>query len=318
MRQILAGLFLFSFGIFLYPSNKVFSLQDRMGALQRYERALHLEAPGEPIQPVPQNVGLDRRKVALGESLFHDPRLSHDNSISCASCHMLENGGANNLPRSIGINGARTAVNSPTVFNSGFNFVQFWDGRAESLEDQIDGPIHHPNEMGTNWQVITIKLRSDTETASLFEEIYADGVTAANVKDAIAEFERSLITPDARFDQFLRGDAEALNWVERKGYRLFKSRGCSSCHQGVNVGGNLYQRLGIFQDYFADRGGVMDADLGRFNVTGEPEDKHVFRVPSLRNVELTAPYFHDGTQETLEGSRQRHGAVSAWCLPEWR
>lgn len=257
-----------------------------------------------PIQPLPERIDLDARKVALGDRLFHDKRLSRDNTIACASCHDVSAGGVDGLDHSIGIGGGRTAVNSPTVLNSGFNFVQFWDGRAKTLEEQIDGPVHHPGEMGSNWQQIISKLIQDPRYISGFEAAYASGLQIRNIKDAIATYERSLITPNARFDRYLRGQTDALNDQERAGYELFATLGCISCHQGQNVGGNMFQKFGVVGDYFRDRGDLTQADYGRYNVTGDEDDIHVFKVPSLRNVELTAPYFHDGSTETLETAVQ--------------
>lgn len=220
--------------------------------------------------------------------------------MACAGCHELSKGGGDALRHSVGIDGQRGDVNAPTVFNSGFNFRQFWNGRAESLEDQIDGPVHNPKELGSIWPEIIAKLKQDPEYAAEFSALYRDGIQSGNIKDAIATFERSLITPNSRFDQHLRGDRNALTQDEIKGYQLFKSYGCIACHQGVNVGGNLYERLGVMRDYFKERGNIAPADLGRFAVTGKPEDRHVFKVPSLRNVAVTAPYFHDGSLTTLK------------------
>jgi len=253
-----------------------------------------------PIQPLFRQVELNREKVALGKKLFFDPRLSRDNTISCASCHDIAAGGADGIDLSVGIGGARTSVNSPTVLNSGLNFAQFWDGRADTLEEQIDGPVHHPGEMGSNWQEVLSKLRTVPEYVAAFDKAYPGGMQIQSVKDAIATYERSLITPNARFDRFLGGDMGAISEEERAGYELFSSLGCVSCHQGRGVGGNMFQRFGVVGNYFKDRGNVTQADYGRYNVTGDDDDLHVFKVPSLRNIELTAPYLHDGSAETLE------------------
>ena len=253
----------------------------------------------EPISPIPLQHGQDPRRVELGARLFHDPRLSADNSVSCATCHRLAAGGADGLPRSIGIGGAKGVVKTPTVFNSGFNLAQGWDGRARSLEAQIEGPVHNPVRMGSSWPEVTAKLARDEEYPGLFRAIYNDGIRAEHVKDAIAAFERSLTTPNSRFDRWLRGEADALSAHELEGYALFKSYGCVACHQGVNVGGNLYQRMGTLGDYFADRGGgIQQADLGGVNVTGREKDRHYFKVPSLRLAVLNPPYFHDGSAAT--------------------
>lgn len=236
--------------------------------------------PG-PITPLPLSQSFDQRKVELGELLFNDPRLSGDGSISCAHCHNLAGGGVDRLTHSRGIDGKEGGINAPTVFNSGFNFRQFWNGRAETLEDQIDGPLQHPAEMGSTWPQAVAALSEDLHYRSEFTAIYIDGIQPRNVKDAIATFERSLITPNSRFDRFLRGDKSALNDEEQAGYRLFKQLGCISCHQGMNIGGNMYQKLGIMEDYFAVRGNLTEADLGRFNVTKQEKDRHFFKVPSL-------------------------------------
>jgi cytochrome c peroxidase len=240
----------------------------------------------------------------LGKKLFNETLLSHDNTLSCASCHDLNKGGADGHTHSVGINQAEGPINAPTVFNSGLHFKQFWDGRANTLEDQVDGPTQADKEMGSTWPEIQTKLKNVPEYVKSFTEIYPDGVQCKNVKNVIAEFERSLITPNSRFDKFLRGDAAAITDDEKEGYRKFKTYGCITCHQGVDVGGNMFQPLGIMGDYFADRGNPTKADLGRFNVTGNEEDKFVFKVASLRNVALTAPYFHDGSAKTLEAAVQ--------------
>jgi cytochrome c peroxidase len=253
----------------------------------------------EPIQPIEAPTDLNPKKVELGRKLFDDPRLSHNNRLSCAGCHDLKTGGTDRKARSIGINDAVGVINAPTVFNSGLNFSQFWDGRADTLENQIDGPVQSKMEMGSTWPEAIGKLQSSREYVLAFRQIYGDGIQSSRVKDAIAEFERSLSTPDSRFDRYLRHDANALSSEERQGYRLFKSFGCASCHQGVNVGGNMYQKLGVMAPYFTDRGHIGSADRGRFNVTGDPRDMYMFKVPGLRNVALTPPYFHDGSAATL-------------------
>jgi cytochrome c peroxidase len=259
-----------------------------------------LDSSSSPIRPLPQNVTLDPKRVALGKALFHDTRLSKDNSISCASCHSLNKGGTDNLPHSIGINGAVGDINAPTVLNSGFNFVQFWDGRAKSLEEQAVGPVHSPIEMGSSWVEVIMKLSSDKWFVDQFRKLYSDGMTGTNIQDAIATYERALITPNSLFDQFLRGDETAMSDEAIEGYYFFIDYGCASCHQGVNIGGNMFQRLGVMEDYFKDRGNITTADYGRFNVTGRESDRFKFKVPSLRNIAETAPYFHDGSAATLQ------------------
>lgn len=252
----------------------------------------------EPISPLPPAPLLAPAKVALGERLFNEPRLSRDDSLACAGCHDLSKGGTDRRRFSVGVDGQQGGINAPTVFNSGFNFVQFWDGRAATLEDQAAGPVHNPVEMDSNWDQVLTKLKADADYQRLFGEAYRDGITAANIVDAIATYERTLVTP-SRFDRYLSGDATALDADEREGYRRFKEYGCTSCHQGTHVGGNMFQRFGILKDYFAGRS-PTPADLGRYNVTRREEDRHVFKVPSLRNVAVTAPYFHDASAATLD------------------
>ncbi len=259
-------------------------------------------ARAEPIKPVPIMVEVNEAKVALGRRLFHDPRLSKNNTVSCATCHDLSAGGDDGQVVSIGIEGRPGLVNAPTVFNSGYNFKQFWDGRAHTLEEQVDGPLQSRIEMESIWPDVVTKLFQDEDYPRLFQEAYpndAQIISRENIKEAIAEFQRSLITPNSRFDQWLRGNVGALNEQEKEGYALFKRYGCVSCHQGANVGGNMFQVFGVINDYFRKRGNITDADLGRFNVTGNEADKHAFKVPSLRMAAHTAPYLHDGSAETL-------------------
>ena len=253
----------------------------------------------EPIKPIPEQVDVDPAKAELGRALFHDTRLSKDGTISCASCHDLASGGDDGRRVSIGVDGKLGMINSPTVFNAGFNFKQFWDGRSDTLEDQADAPIQSAIEMGSIWPDVVAKLYMDEGYPQQFEAIYPDGITRTAIKDAIAEFVRSLITPNGRFDRWLRGDTAALTREEERGYRLFKQYGCVSCHQGVNVGGNMFQVFGVLNDYFRRRGNITDADLGRYAVTGNEEDRHAFKVPSLRMAAMTAPYLHDGSAATL-------------------
>lgn len=251
--------------------------------------------PVLPLVPVP---GLSPERVALGERLFHDARLSADFSLSCASCHNLGKGGVDGRRFSLGVGGAAGGINAPTVLNSAYSLAQFWDGRAASLEEQAAGPIHNPLEMGSSWAQVLARLSQDAALRAAFARAYPDGLTAANVANAIATFERSLVTVNSRFDRYLRGEADLLTPLEIEGYRRFREYGCTSCHQGMLLGGNMYQKFGVLGDYFAGRP-VTKADLGRYNVTQQDSDRHVFKVPSLRNVALTAPYFHDGSAATL-------------------
>jgi cytochrome c peroxidase len=254
----------------------------------------------EPITPVPRAVALDAAKVRLGETLFHDPRLSRGDVLSCASCHRLDEGGDDNRARAPGADGELLDFNAPTVFNAALSFRLNWRGNFRTLEEQIDAVLLEPSLMNTTWQELLPKLDADAPYREAFAAIYGSGPARALVLDALATFERSLLTPDARFDRYLRGERAALEAEERRGYELFKAYGCAACHQGVNVGGNLFQKFGIFYDPFGESNAVSEADLGRLAVTGEEADRHVFRVPSLRNVALTAPYFHDGRTASLE------------------
>jgi len=257
----------------------------------------------EPLEALPVVPTLDPRVVALGRRLFHEPRLSGDNKVSCSSCHDLAKGGVDSKPLSAGVNGKLGLVNAPTVYNSGLNFVQFWDGRAATLEEQIGGPITNPIEMGSSWDKVLGALKADPSYVGDFG-VLAGGITEENVRRAIADFERTLLTRGSPFDRFLAGDEAALGSEARAGYEMFKSVGCIACHQGRNVGGNMFQRFGVLGDYFKDRGHVSDADYGRYNVTHNESDRYVFRVPSLRNVVHTAPYFHDGSAATLPDAVQ--------------
>jgi cytochrome c peroxidase len=256
----------------------------------------------EPLKPLEAPKNLDVLKVKLGERLFHDVRLSKDDTLSCASCHNLALGGADNKALSVGINGGIGDVNSPTVYNSGLLFRQFWDGRAETLEHQVDGPVQADVEMGSSWPEVILKLYKDDTYSAEFGAIYkddGDAISRPHVKEAIAEFERSLVTVDSPFDRYLKGDDNAIDTQAKEGYRLFKHYGCASCHQGANVGGNMYQLFGVVTSYFKKQDKITKGDKGRFNVTGNPQDMHLFKVPSLRMAALTPPYLHNGKAKTL-------------------
>ena len=247
----------------------------------------------ELITPIPLENSFDMKKAVLGKKLFSDTRLSKDDTISCATCHILDEGGDDNLAVSFGIDGQTGTRNAPTVLNSKFNLAQFWDGRAKNLEDQAAGPIHNPIEMNSNFDEVIKKLKKDKKYVLLFETIYEDGITGKNITNAIAEYENTLLTPNSKFDKYLRGDKKALSQDELKGYTLFKEYGCISCHNGVNIGGNLMQKLGVIEQY-------KTKDLGKYEVTKKIEDMYYFKVPSLRNINLTPPYFHDGLTPTLK------------------
>jgi cytochrome c peroxidase len=253
----------------------------------------------EPITPVPRGVSLDADKMRLGEMLFHDVRLSRSDVLACASCHMLAEGGDDNRARSPGSNGQLLDFNAPTVFNVGLSFRLNWRGNFRTLEEQNEAVLLDRNLMNTTWQELLPKLHADETYREAFATVYGSDPEPAHVLDALGSFQRSLTTPEARFDRHLRGERDAITPEEERGYRLFKDYGCVACHQGVNVGGNLFQRFGVFYDPFS-QWPISTADLGRFTITGEEDDRFVFRVPSLRNVAVTAPYFHDGRAQTME------------------
>ncbi len=243
-------------------------------------------------------------KVALGERLFNDPGLSGDKQMACADCHILEQGGDDNRPIAFAPEGEPQLFNTPTVFNAALNPTLNWRGDELSLESQADTDLSKRHHSGQPWPGLLATLRRDSGYRSQFDATYNSGITQENVVDALATFERTLITP-APFDRWLRGDRDAITAEAHEGYQLFKGLGCIACHQGINLGGNLYQRIGIFADFFADSDRVSDQHLGRYSLTGRERDRHVFRVPGLRNVAVTAPYFHDGrTAELATAVRQ--------------
>ncbi len=254
----------------------------------------------EPIAPIPLDAPSQPDRVALGERLFGDVRLSGDSSRSCASCHPLDKGGMDAKPRAVATDGKARLRNTPTLFNVAFNFAFNWDGATRTLEDHAQRLLANPAVMDSKWPDLLARLAADPDYARLFAAAFADGLTQANVLSALAAFERSLATPNAPVDRYLRGEREALSEQERRGYELFKSYGCVACHQGMNIGGNLFQRFGVFEDPCALSAVPPQADVGRHRVTSAERDRGVFRVPSLRNVALTAPYFHDGRAPSLE------------------
>jgi cytochrome c peroxidase len=253
----------------------------------------------EALKPLPPVPALDAAKVELGRQLFNEPRLSVNNTLSCASCHHLEAGGADNRPFSMGFDGKPVEINTPSVFNASLNFKQFWNGRVDTLEAQVEQVVISPVEMGSDWKTVVQNLAALPVYQNAFKQAYPDGVTAANVQNALATYERTLLTPNSRFDQYLLGNTEVLTIQEKYGYQRFKDYGCIACHQGVNIGGNMFQKFGVMGDYFKARGNPVESDLGRYLLTKDEEDRHVFKVPSLRNVAVTAPYFHDASAKTL-------------------
>jgi cytochrome c peroxidase len=234
----------------------------------------------EPITPVPPAVAQDPRRVALGEKLFADRRLSRDNTRSCTSCHDLATNGASAKRYDTTLEGQPLPLNTPTVFNAVLSFRLNWEGKARTLDEHTERVLRNPAIMASSAEEAAARLQADAEAVTQFRAAYGRAPDAAAVVDALASFERSLVTPGSRFDRWLAGQADAITPQEHAGYQLFKSLGCIACHQGVNIGGNLFQRQGIFQP------------LG----SAEPA---IVRVPSLRNVATTAPYFHDGSAATL-------------------
>lgn len=250
------------------------------------------EEPITPIRPL-QEVNLARAE--LGKKLYFDPRLSKSGFISCNSCHNLSMGGTDNLKTSIGHNWQQGPINAPTVLNSSLNVAQFWDGRAADLQEQAGGPIANPGEMGFTHELAVDVLESIPEYVIEFKQVFdTDEITIDEVTEAIAEFEETLITPHSPFDMWLLGDKDAITADEEAGYQLFKSSGCTACHNGSAAGGNTFQKMGIVEPYVS-----TSTAEGRSAVTGKDADRFNFKVPTLRNVEMTYPYFHDGEAETL-------------------
>ena len=243
-----------------------------------------------PVAP-PKSVNLGM--VELGKKLFFDPRLSKSGFISCNSCHNLSMGGTDNIRTSIGDKWQQGPINSPTVLNSSLNLAQFWDGRAADLKEQAGGPIANPGEMAFSHTLAIDMLASIPAYQREFKLVFGkDKIDIDQVTDAIAEFEKTLVTPNSRFDQYLLGNKTAMTKDELAGYKLFNESGCVACHNGPNLGGNSFQKMGVVEPY---KGNVE----GRAAVTGKDADRFNYKVPTLRNVELTYPYFHDGMSDTL-------------------
>lgn len=261
----------------------------------------------EPIAPIAEPDPADAAKIGLGERLFRDPRLSHGDVVACTSCHQLDQGGDDGRARSVAADGTLLDFNAPTVFNAARNFRLNWRGNFRTLEAQNEAVLLDKQLMNTSWTELLPKLDADTGYRRAFAEVYGERPDRENVLDALAAYQRSLVTLGAPFDRYLAGQADAISAEEKEGYRLFKSFGCAACHQGANIGGNLFQKFGIFSDPFVSGDTRSQGDLGRYTVTGRERDRHVFRVPSLRNVAVTAPYFHDGRTASLEEAVQIMG-----------
>lgn len=265
----------------------------------------YADAANEPIQPIEDAKPKNPDMVEQGKMLFFDPRLSKSGFISCNSCHNLSMGGTDNLQTSIGHNWQQGPINSPTVLNSSMNLAQFWDGRAKDLKEQAAGPIANPKEMAFSHELTVDVLRSIPQYRARFQQLFgADKIDIGMVTTAIAAFEETLVTPNSRFDKWLKGDKQALSQTELGGYKLFKDSGCTSCHNGATVGGGSFQKFGIYEAYK-----TMNKAEGRSAVTGRDADRFMFKVPNLRNVELTYPYFHDGAADTLEDAVDTMGRL---------
>lgn len=259
----------------------------------------------EPIQPIRPAEVTRPAVVELGKKLFFDPRLSKSGFISCNSCHNLSMGGSDNLQTSIGHNWQRGPINSPTVLNSSLSLAQFWDGRAKDLKEQAGGPIANPGEMAFTHQLAIDVIASIPQYREEFARAFGSGpLDIERVKEAIAAFEETLVTPNSRFDRWLMGDATALAENELAGYQLFKEVGCVACHNGPAAGGTSFQKMGVVQPYV-----TTNPAEGRIGVTHEAIDRFRFKVPSLRNVELTYPYFHDGEAATLSQAIETMGRL---------
>lgn len=244
------------------------------------------------IEPIPLHVKYDKQKALLGKKLFFDKILSYDRRVSCESCHDLKDtfSGSDNKEVSLGVGGQKGTRNSPTVLNAIFNTFQFWDGSAQNLKEQAYGPIHNPKEMGMSDKLVLLRLNRNKEYKKAFAMLYKDGISVDNVVDAIAEFEKTLTTPNSAFDKFLRGDKNALNEVQKRGYKKFIKFGCISCHNGINMGGNNMQIFGIYDKSHQD---------GKSNKYKLHEPLYI-KIPTLRNISKTAPYFHDGKGKNLK------------------
>jgi cytochrome c peroxidase len=248
---------------------------------------------GSLIKPIPEKIEYNKQKALLGKLLYFDTNLSLDRTISCASCHIPKFGWADPRKVSIGVYGRKGSIQSPTVLNAVFNFRQFWNGRAKDLKEQMNGPFHNPVEMGMSNELLIKRVKENKKYVKLFKKIYhTDNITYDMIVDAIAEFETALITPNSKFDLYLKGKAK-LSSIEKDGFLVFKKYGCITCHNGINVGGNSFQKMGVIYP-------LKECKGDRYEITHNPLDRCVYKVPSLRNIALTAPYFHNGSAKNLK------------------
>lgn len=263
------------------------------------------------LPPIPADNPMTAAKIELGKQLFFDPRLSIDGTVSCNSCHSVMSGGTDNRSVSVGVGGLKGGRSSPTVWNAAYLTAQFWDGRAATLEDQAKGPILNPVEMGMpNEKAVLDRLNRIPGYRDQFAAVFGgkDPLTYDNVARAIAAYERTLVTPNSPFDRYLSGEAGALSEKAKMGMQLVQDVGCTACHNGVNFAGpaslpmgqGFYQKFPVFPGSAYEAKYKLTQDLGRYEVTKQEADKHMWRVPTWRNIALTAPYFHNGSVETLE------------------
>lgn len=282
-----------------------------MVILSMLSAAAHAQGPFEalPVKaPVPKDNPMTPAKIELGKSLYFDPRLSHNGTISCNTCHNVMAGGDDSRATSVGINGQKGGRSAPTVWNSGFLPVQFWDGRAATLEDQAKGPITNPIEMGMkNHDVAIERLSKIPGYVDMFKKAYPKDKNPLNIDNAakaIATYERTLITPNSRFDKYMKGNKKALTAQEIRGMKLVEEVGCTACHYGPNFTGSLteanYQKFPMTPNKDIEKKYNFTEDLGRYEITKNDDDKNVYRVQTWRNVALTAPYFHNGAVKTLD------------------
>lgn len=282
-------------GIGLVALTVIAGAQSAMGADSLMQEAQSLFKPIPEVAPPVKGVAATPAMIALGKALYFDPRLSQSHNISCNTCHQIGLGGVDMLPTSIGHKWQRGGRNAPTVLNAVFNIAQFWDGRAADLKEQAVGPIQNPIEMAITGAHAVQMLRGIPGYRPMFTAAFPrekDSITIANVGKAIAAFEATLITPNAPFDRYLRGDDSALSADQKVGLKVFMQKGCAGCHNGINIGGASYAPFGVVEKPGADI--LPPADKGRFLVTKTVSDEYVFKVPTLRNIELTPPYFHSG------------------------
>jgi cytochrome c peroxidase len=248
-----------------------------------------------PAVPVPADNPQTDAKILLGKQLYFDKRLSIDNSISCASCHQPDHGWADVGPVSEGVGKVKGGRNSPTVLNTAYNNFQFWDGREPDLEGQAVGPIQNPVEMQMTMPMALDRLKNIPGYVEAFDNVFGTEPNEEGVAKAIAAFERTIISTDSPFDKYKRGEKKAMSSAAIRGMKLFKGKAhCASCHSGPNFTDNRFHNLGI------GYGEGKFADVGRYNVTKDPDDMGAFKTPTLRSVELTPPYLHDGSENTLE------------------